>query len=212
MASKIDIFNLALTKLGAKRATSPTETGNATHVNAVWDAILEEVLATFPWNFATRRVSLARLSTTPTYGYDYQFRIPAQPKSLRIWEAVPDTENPTKLYVIEGDAEGGLLLTNFNAIDIKHTVLILDTERYNPLFREVLALRLASEVAYAVTGKLRLRAYYEELYAAKIEIAAMIDAQQGEDYMADDSKHPSNDDWVDGRHGGATTRIIGEVS
>ncbi|KKL19778.1 hypothetical protein LCGC14_2462010, partial [marine sediment metagenome] len=43
----------------------------------------------------------------------------------------------------------------------------------------------------------------------KIQIAGMKEGQQGEDYVADDSKHPLEDDWIGIRQGGEG-RIIGE--
>ena len=210
MASKVDIINRALTKLNAKRITSINDgTKNASDAAAVYDGILDEVLASFPWNFATRRVSLARLAAAPEYQYDFQFRIPSQPKVMHIWEAVSDNETRTKSYVIEGDDEGQLLLTNFNAIDIKYTALIIDTERFSPWMTESFATRLAAELAYPITGKQKNTERLMNEYGFKIQIAGMKEGQQGEDYVADDSKHPLEDDWVGIRQGGEG-RIIGE--
>lgn len=210
MASKVDLINRGLTKLNAKRLTSINDgTKNSADANAVYDGILEEVLASFPWNFATRRVTLARLAAAPLYRYDFQFRIPPEPKCLKVWEAVADNQTPTKLYVIEGDDEGQLLLTNFTAIDIKFTVKVIDTERYSPWFVESFVTRLSAELAYPVTGKRALKESLMKEYYFDIQIAGVNEGQQGEDYVADDSKHPLEDDWVQIRHGGEG-RIIGE--
>ncbi len=207
MASKVDLINRALTKLNAKRITSINDSGkNAVDAKTVYDGILEEVLATFAWNFATRRVSLARLAAAPLYGYDFQFRIPSLPKVMRVWEAITDNETRTKSYVIEGDDEGGLLLTNFTAMDIKYTALIVDTERFSPWFVEVFATRLADELEYSVIGKKTGK--WGQEYLFKVQIAGVQEGQQGEDYVADDSKHPLEDDWV-GIRGGGIARIIG---
>jgi len=128
MASKVDIINRALTKLNAKRITSINDgTKNSVEAKSVWDGILDEVLASFAWNFSTRRVKLAQLATDPVYGYDFQFRVPSEPKVLRIWEAVNDAGTFTKGWVVEGDDEGQLLLTNLNVLYIKYTARIIDT-------------------------------------------------------------------------------------
>ncbi len=96
MASKVDIINRALTKLNAKRITSINDgTKNSSDAAAVYDGILEEVLASFPWNFASRRVILARLAAAPEYQYDFRVRNPSQPKVMHIWEAVKSTVNRT---------------------------------------------------------------------------------------------------------------------
>lgn len=200
MASKVDIINRALTKLNAKRITSINDSAkNAVDAKAVWDGILEEVLASFPWNFATCRVKLARLSAAPTYEYDYQYRIPSEPKVIHIWEALTDGVKPTKNYVIEGDSEGQLLLTNFTVIYIKYTARVIDTERFSPWMVECMATRLADELEYSVTGK-KTQKWLNE-YGFKIQIAGMKEGQQGEDYVPDDSKHPFEDDWVGIRGG-----------
>lgn len=197
MASKVDIINRGLTKLNAKRIQSLNDSAkNAVDAKGVWDTILDEVLASFPWNFATRRVKLARLSTAPAYGYEYQYRVPTQPKSLRIWEAVTDTEAPIKEWVVEGDDEGLLILTNYATIYLKHTVRIIDTERFSPWMVECLATRLASELAYPVTGKRTTAQELLKEYMGKIEIAAVNEAQQGLDYKPDETKLPIEEDWV----------------
>lgn len=197
MSSKVDIINRGLTKINAKRITSGNDgTKNAADASAVWDNILDEVLASFTWNFSTRRVKLARLSEEPVYGYDYQYRIPSEPKCLRVWEAVTDTERPIKAYVIEGDSEGQLLLTNFTTIYIKYTARIIDTERFSPWMVECMATRMAAELAYPVTGKQKLEEKYMAQYLFKVQIAGVNEGQQGEDYVPDDSKYPLEDDWI----------------
>lgn len=210
MASKVDIINQALTKLNAKRITSLNDgTKNASDAQAVYDTVLDEVLSAFPWNFSTRRVKLARLSGEPVYGYDFQFRIPSEPKVLHIWEAVTDTETKIKSYVIEGDDEGQLLLTNYNVIYIKYSSRVIDTERFSPWMVESLATRLAAELAYPITGKQKIAEAQSSSYLFKIQIAGVKEGQQGEDYVPDDTKHPIEDDWIAIRHGGSR-RIIGE--
>jgi len=197
MASKVDIINRALTKLNAKRITSINDgTKNSVEAKSVWDGILDEVLASFAWNFSTRRVKLAQLATDPIYGYDFQFRVPSEPKVLRIWEAVNDAGTFTKGWVIEGDDEGQLLLTNLNVIYIKYTARIIDTERFSPWMVECMATRLAAELAYPITGKSALVDKMMNQYLFKIQIAGVNEGQQGEDYVPDDSKYPLEDDWI----------------
>lgn len=201
MASKVDIVNRALTKLNARRITSLNDgTKNAADASAVYDGILEEVLTSFAWNFATRRVKLAQLATDPVYGYDFQYRLPSEPKVMRVWEAVTDSEVFIKGWVIEGDDEGQLLLTNLNVIYIKYTALVIDTERFSPWMLECMNTRLAAELAYPVTGKQKQEEKYMNQYLFKIQIAGVNEGQQGEDYVADDTKHPLVDDWIGTRH------------
>ena len=202
MASKVDIINRSLTKLNAKRITSINDgTKNSVEAKSVWDGILDEVLASFPWNFSTRRVKLAQLATDPVYGYDFQFRIPSEPKVLHIWEAVTDSERAIKGWVVEGDDEGELILTNLNVIYIKYSARVIDTERFSPWMVESMATRLAAELAYTITGKRKLSSDLMQEFLFKIGIAGMKEGQQGLDYVPDDTKHPLEDDWLGVRTG-----------
>ena len=77
MPSETDIANVALRLVGGTRITSLTQaTPNANAVNDIYTEIRDNMLE-FPWNFATQRVEFARLSTTPSFGYDYAYALPA---------------------------------------------------------------------------------------------------------------------------------------
>jgi len=77
MPSETDIANVALRLVGGTRITSLTQaTPNANAVNDIYTEIRDNMLE-FPWNFATQRVELARLSTSPSFGYDHAYALPA---------------------------------------------------------------------------------------------------------------------------------------
>jgi len=77
MPSETDIANVALRLVGGTRITSLTQaTPNANAVNDIYEQIRDDMLE-FPWNFATQRVELAQLSTTPAFGYDFAYALPA---------------------------------------------------------------------------------------------------------------------------------------
>ena len=77
MPSETDIANVALRLVGGTRITSFTQaTPNANAVNDIYSEIRDNMLE-FPWNFATQRVELAQLTTTPSFGYDYAYALPS---------------------------------------------------------------------------------------------------------------------------------------
>tara|TARA_B100000287_G_C20644690_1_gene784676 strand:- start:779 stop:1369 length:591 start_codon:yes stop_codon:yes gene_type:complete len=77
MPSETDIANVALRLVGGTRITSLTQaTPNANAVNDIYEQVRDDMLE-FPWNFATQRVELAQLSTTPAFGYDFAYALPA---------------------------------------------------------------------------------------------------------------------------------------
>ena len=77
MPSETDIANVALRLVGGTRITSFTQaTPNANAVNDVYSEIRDNMLE-FPWNFATQRVELAKLTATPSFRFDYAYALPS---------------------------------------------------------------------------------------------------------------------------------------
>lgn len=67
-SSKIDIANLALKKIGARKITSFDQANNneAVAVKNAYNDILKEVLEEHPWTFAQRRVTLSYVVSSDT--------------------------------------------------------------------------------------------------------------------------------------------------
>jgi hypothetical protein len=77
MPSETDVANVALRLVGGTRITSFTQaTPNANAINDIYSEIRDNLLE-FPWNFATQRVELARLTTTPSFKFDYGYALPS---------------------------------------------------------------------------------------------------------------------------------------
>ena len=174
MASKVSIANLALTILGADRITALEDNNeNARRLTAIYDACLEDVLRAHPWNFAIKRQALARLTTTPAFGYDYEFQLPGD--CLRPIEA-NDGTNIITSYAIEGRK----LLTDEDAINIKFISNITDPNQYTAQFIMVLSARLASELAYAITNNKANAELIMSIYMERLQVAKETDAQESD--------------------------------
>jgi hypothetical protein len=188
MASKVQIVNMALTQLGSNRITNITEdTEQARKANAVYDLVRDEVMAAHPWNFAITRDSLAQLSDTPEYGYDYQYQIPSD--CLR----VIDEEDYDTDFTIEGDK----LLCNESSVNIRYIKRITDTTKYSPGFIIALSARLAAELAYPIAQSRTLAEQLFQVYLDKLKIAKSQDAQEDGIKYYDDSADGQN--WLDVR-------------
>jgi hypothetical protein len=174
MSSQVAICNTALTFLGADRITAITDNNeNARRLNAIYDQCLEDVLRAHPWNFAITRVELALLTTTPVYGYDYEFQLPAD--CLRVIE-VNEGTNVLTDYKIEGRK----ILTNYDEIFIKYIADITDPNQYTSQFIFVLASRLAAELAYPITNNKSTAELATQIYTEKLRIAKETDAQESD--------------------------------
>jgi len=204
--SKVKVINKSLTKLSVDRITSENEVNKrATEAREAWDEILEEVLGAFEWNFAARRQALAAITTAPVFEYDYAYRLPTNPKCIKVRSL-----DEGRKWVVEGDDSGGLLLTNYTTAYIRYTALVENPDLWSPWFTEVFATRLAAEICLALRNSRTLKESLLAEYDYKLDQAGVIDAQENGADWANEERHPNSLDWVTIRHGGAG-RIEGDV-
>lgn len=186
MASKVQIVNLALTKIGSSRIASLTEDSEqARKSNAVYDLIRNEVMSAHPWNFAITRTSLAALDETPSFDYDYQFLLPSD--CLRVLSTDEEED--------KWEVANGKILYDDDSIKIKYIKKITDTTKYSPGFVEALSARLAAELAYPIADSSTLSQEMFKLYLDKLKIAKSQDAQEHGEQFAD--AHGNEEDWLD---------------
>lgn len=156
MSSVIEIANAALTKLGSARITSLTDDVKAAReINARFEAVRDDELRAYRWQFALTRTSLAALTTAPAYGWTYQYALPSD--CLRV-DQVADQfpsavmDNYITREVGDWALEGNVILTNMEApLKLRYVARITDPNAWDVSFREALACKLAVEVCEALT-------------------------------------------------------------
>jgi len=144
--SKTSICNKALRKLGANPLMN-VDTDNtkpATLCKVSYDDVLEEVLRMHNWNFAVFRQSLVLdASGSPIYEFSNRFILPTIPIFIRLLSVEND---------IEFRLENNFLLTNESAVNIRFIGKETDPNKYDSLFIECFAARLAYEIGYSITS------------------------------------------------------------
>ncbi len=117
------------------------------------------------------------------YEYNYSHTIPSN--SLRVLE-VTDLNKPIEDF----ENEDGVLLSDYEVIYIKYIYRITDETKYDAMFIAAFAVRLAQEIAYAVTGKRTAVEGLIKEYEEKLDRAKSINAQEsgmveetGKDYF-----------------------------
>lgn len=162
MASKVEIVNLALRKLGAGRITALTDGVEPARVmNDIYDMVRRAELRRSTWGFALRRDSLPALAAAPEWGFARAFALPAD--FLRLVQvgdifAVPAQDNyvnsDNSLWAIESNADGvRVLLTDLAApLKIRYVRDVTDETQFDALFCMALAARLAYEGCEQITG------------------------------------------------------------
>jgi len=169
--SKTSICNAALTKIGGNLITSiDDDSVEARLCKERFDQVLDMLLEDHEWNFAMVRASLALLSSTPDWGYDYEFQLPSNPYCLRVVEVEDDYE-----YKIEGRK----LLSDEDTINIKYVKRIDDLTELSPEFIESLTYSLAMELDYYINGSLGMKQMLDQEFMVVYRKAKTRDANQG---------------------------------
>jgi len=156
MASQVEIANRALTKLGAARIISFNDDNKQSRsVNSMFDAVRDAELRAHLWSFSLKRSSLAALTSTPDWGYDFEYQLPSD--CLRIVQvndlfAGPNLDDYRNSSTQEFVIEGRKILTNLAApLKIRYVMRANDTTQWDATFVEAFACRLAVEMCEDLT-------------------------------------------------------------
>lgn len=172
MTAPVDICNIALSRIGGESITSIDEgTRQARLCQIHYDPSLNAELRGHPWNFATKRVSLALNVAVPVYEYSNQFSLPDDwLRVIRINE-----DEVCNDYRVEGRK----LLTNNTVVYLEYIAKVTDPNQMDAQFIDVFAQRLAAEVAYPLTKNQTITDGAWKVYNQKIRLARGMDAQEG---------------------------------
>lgn len=182
-SSEVAIANRALDMLGASAITSlDDDTATAGICKRNLPLSRDYVLRSYPWNCATRRVSLPALVTGPAFGFSYAYQLPAD--CLRVVALEDDV-----LYGQKWRIEGQHLLTDVGApLYLRYIMRLEDVAQWDVMVADAIAARLAANVAFAVTSNAGLAGQmlqvYQQIHAEARRMDAM-EASQDEGLTAD---------------------------
>ncbi len=182
MPSDVEIANMALTLIGDSTVadiTTPEDNDRARACKIWYEPTRDAVLRAHPWGFAKTRVALVA-TTTPIFDWNYAFTLPTSPYCLRVLE-VDDVDNPGSTA---WSIEGRTLVTNDSGINILYIARIADPTKFDSLFVEALAAKLAENLAMALTRQKTLIELAHGLYEAKIQEARTVDSMEGSTRVA----------------------------
>jgi hypothetical protein len=147
MASKVEICNRALQKLGAKRIVEIDEdSNNARACNAAYEILKDALLEEHEWNCGIARAQLAASSTAPEFGRSYAYQLPTD--FIRLAHPYPEENSLDLDYQIEGR----YIVSDWEApLNIRYVYSIDDPNEMSPLFREALATKIAYELCEELT-------------------------------------------------------------
>ena len=160
-ASQISICNQALAKVGGGAITSLTEGSTAADAcRLIYDDLRDEILQMRPWPSSVKRTTLAKLVDPPAFEWASAFKLP--PDFLAVWRLgiTPEDRPP---YAVEGRT----LLTNLDQAHLVYVFRNEDPASYEPALADLLATRMAMELAVTVAANASLKASLMQEFEAK---------------------------------------------
>lgn len=176
MSSDVEICNIALSRVAhSQPIASLTERSQAAELcRRFYGPMRELVLQAFPWPFAGSIIALADLGT-PAPGWAYRYRYPAdclrvrgivQPGMRRALTS--DSEIP---YQIGYDPGGRVIHTDQPRAVCRFTFRVEDSTFFDQQFADVLAWRLAMELALPLSSKPDLQQFASQSYQMALTLA-----------------------------------------
>lgn len=184
MASKVEIFNLAMVRMGAEGLiTSPTEASNeARALEQVYDATVLELLEGTAWQFAEEYAGpLPRLTDpNPNPRHTFWFKKPARAMTMReILNGTIRPKVPIPFTMFHDATQGQVFGCDFEGPCVRYTYRMDDISEWSPGFVSTLAWLLAANVALRLTGKPAVQQGMIAGYAQALRAAqSAIDGQQ----------------------------------
>jgi hypothetical protein len=193
MAERVEIFNSALGHIGQGTilAAATDDGPEARECRRYYAMNRDALLAEHPWRFASRNVTLARFTPSPT---PFQFAY-AKPAGALMVRGVTDAGNQPVDWELGGVTdqigdETPLILTEAEAAFALITRRIEQEAQFPPLFAEALAWRLAWSISFPITREVGRRRECWEQYLYWRTVAAAQDQNHvgefnpvGEDFI-----------------------------
>jgi hypothetical protein len=171
--SKADIANIALIKIGSSEVQNLTgDSREVRIINRIYDFVLDTLLQDYTWSFAIKRASLAQLTETPDWGWDYAYAYPQD--ALRIIEI---QDNPDWVQ------EGNKILSNETELNARYIREITDTTEMPDVFIRAFTDSMASLMAIPLSNRPDIATLFDNMAQRSIRRAlkkGAIERKRGE--------------------------------
>lgn len=190
--STVQIANFALSKIGADSTIeSLTENSAEANVCNLWiEHARRQALAGYDWSFARVTETLAAHTDDPTTLWTYRYIYPVLCVKARFIENPGGKTADAVPFVIEqSDNTQKSILTDLVDAKLVYTKEETRPAMYTDYFSELFALILASHVAFALTGKVRLGQFLTEQARRMLIFAPAMDASEQQEAAPRDADH-----------------------
>lgn len=178
MATKLEIFNMAIDQVGGTRMVldTDTDTVEGKTLNTSWATIVDEVLSSKDWNFARWVESVAK--TVDPEGLTRSVYA-APDDAVAVWQVGTDqfVEN-----LDDWSYENGLIFITEGGPDpafLRYTKRITDVTKFSPQFTSALIARFSSVLAMPVTRSQKMFDKMLGIYVSLLDLGGTINGLQG---------------------------------
>lgn len=159
--SALSICSDALLLLGAKPISSFTEgTDESSACDSLYPNIRDQALSIYTWSFSFKKVQLARLTSTPTNEYKYEYQLPSDRLSAprAVYNSASVGANVITSYKIMGTK----LLTNEEIIYVDYLYSVPESEM--PVwFVQLLKYIMAWHLSVPITDQVEKAQYWQSV-------------------------------------------------
>ena len=157
MASKTEIFNMALSHLAVGKDVSNLETEQSEEARVgrrFYDTALRSTLADFNWPFATKIAALALIEEEPNSEWAFSYRYPSDCLNIRrVLSGIRNDNRQSRApYKLAGDDTGTIIFTDEEDAQIEYTRYIDNPLIYSADFTLAFSYYLAALAAPRLTG------------------------------------------------------------
>lgn len=155
----LSICSDALIMLGAKPISSFNEgTDEASVANRLYPDIKDQAILMYPWSFSFKKASIARLITTPTNEYKYEYQLPGDrlTSPRAVYDSGATGMPPRKEYRIIGDK----LLTDYEQVYIDYQYAVPEYEMPS-YFVQLLKYMMTWHLALPITDQTDKSQYWQ---------------------------------------------------
>jgi len=191
----LDVYNMALTLLGATQLAADTDTPNGPLCVLFYERVCEQVLSEDNWLHQILREGLtAETATAPEFGFDYHFLLSGLAETVaRIVQVYSDDgETPIKYA-----REGAYILADADEIYVRYVQVETDPANMHPKLVEAIAIKLAMVLATKVKASRSkadgLRQDYERV-RLEARMNGLIEIEDPAD------QEDGSSDWEDARN------------
>ena len=189
--SKIEVINRALLKLGEAPVSSLNSVAYSASYDAVYEDMKKLLLSSYPWRFAVGIKELALVDEL--YNGKFMYKLPVD--CLLILNVLGTSDvcdiNHAEFISEKYEISGDCIITDVKTgIKLEYVKQIDDVGYFTPLFREALAVKIASELAMRVKHSLQLKQMFDNEFLITIK-----QAEQNNEIMKDTEKLADNS-WV----------------